>query len=161
MADEISELRIADAEIRRDVAGVREHAARMQTEVTYKADRDELHKFKEAIFERMETLVAKVVVEQEGKMTDRMKVVGHETAEIIRAEVNRALNERDALEAAAKEKSKKRAVEDDDVDDKSKTHLTPKQAAWIAFASLAFGLFLSEYAVPILIRLATQTFTGG
>lgn len=157
MADETSELRTADAELRRDLSAVREQVKGMSVALSHKADREELHLFKEAIFDRLETLVSRVVVDHEKASVERMKVFGHENAEVIRIEVDRAFRERDRLEEIAKAKVKLKEPEDD----KSSASISPKHAAWLAFASLAFGLFLSQYAVPILIQFARHAIAGG
>jgi hypothetical protein len=158
LADETSELRTADAELRRDLSAVREQVRGMSVALSHKADREELHLFKEAIFDRLETLVSRVVVDHEKASVERMKVFGHENAEVIRIEVDRAFRERDRMEEAAKEKARNSAAAEAP---KSPAGLSPKQTAYIAFASLAFGLALSEYAIPLLTRFAVHALTGG
>ena len=157
MADDISELRIVDAELRRDLSTVREQVRGISVDLGHKADRSELHQFKEAIFDRLETLVSRVVVDHENKTTERMKVFGHENADVIRNEVDRALRERDRLEAEAKAKAISKAADVATARNKGTNTvdgISPKHAAWLAFASLAFGLFLSQYAMPLLIQFA-------
>lgn len=113
-----------------------------------KASREDVHQYKEAVFDRLEVVVEKAVGEQ-------MKIWGHEVAKVIHAEVReevrRQLAERQGAEAVKVVEQAKKSEH---------RGLTPRVAALMSVGGLLIGLFLSQFAAPLLIAAARRYLLG-
>ena len=137
-----------DPSVWREFAAIREQVGAIVGQLSAKAGRDDLHQYKEAVFARLEVVVEKAVGEQ-------MKLWGQEVAKVIhkevQAEVARQLAEREG-EAAKQAVAETRRL--------SGGGLTPRTAAFMSVGGLLIGLFLSQYAVPLLLAAARRYILG-
>lgn len=137
-----------DPTVWREFAAIREQVGAIVGQLSTKAGRDDLHQYKEAVFARLEVVVEKAVGEQ-------MKLWGHEVAKVIhtevQAEVARQLAEREGAEAVKVVAEAKKA---------ERFGLSPRIAALMLIGGLLIGLFLSQYAVPMLIAVVRSQLLG-
>lgn len=144
----MSDQTTSDASVWREFAAIREQVGAIVGQLSAKAGRDDLHQYKEAVFARLEVVVEKAVGEQ-------MKLWGHEVAKVIhtevKAEVARQLAEREGEAAKQAVAETKRA---------ERGGLTPRAAAFMSVVGLLIGLFLSQYAVPLILAAARRYILG-
>lgn len=137
-----------DPTVWREFAAIREQVGAIVGQLSAKAGRDDLHQYKEAVFARLEVVVEKAVGEQ-------MKLWGHEVAKVIHTEVQAEV----ARQLAEKEgEAAKQAVAENKKAERS--GLSPRTAAFMSVGGLLIGLFLSQYAVPLLIAAARRYILG-
>ena len=118
-----------------------EKVGSLKSEVASKASRADLYQFKEAIFERQQVLTEKAIEECDRRQIDRARIAGHETAKEIVKAVAAEFDRRDRERAKAEERV---------------AGLSGKQTVVAIATSLAVGALFSEYALPILARLAVS-----
>ena len=138
-----------DPAVWREFAAIREQMGALVGQLASKAGRDDVHKYKDAVFDKLEVTVRSAVA-------DQMKVFGHEVAKIIHAEVKAEV----ARQIAEHEgEAAKRAVEA--TTKRSGDGITPKAAAWAAFGALIVGVVAQQYAGPIISAFAKHLLFGG
>lgn len=153
MADGLEELRAADERIWKAISDLKTDIGVINGEMRHKADRDEMHKFKDAIFDRMETLVARVVQQQNEAAAEKFKIFGHQTADVLQTKLDPLRVRIDKLEAMVNAAQPKAEADE-------RSGIDPKFTVWAAFGGLTFGLLLSEYAIPVVVSAARRLLFG-
>ena len=160
--DQIDELRRDTVDLRKDMSSVGRNVAALTERVGQKADKGELHEFKEAVFARIKVEVAEALQQNDERTVEKLKRFGHDIAVEIEREVGRQLTSRDAtskqIEAARKEAREE--VLKEVAEGSGKVRWSTRTTAIVVMLATLGGALFGQYLLPLLLKELFKRFTG-